>query len=80
MPDHPALQEAYLAWDRGDYPDALRGYLDVLKGAEGVAHLEEIARLTGEVFKVTEVAPDGAGVTVSPDGRFGTYRAAGPAP
>lgn len=78
MPDHPALQEAYLAWDRGDYPDALRGYLDVLKGAEGVAHLEEIARLTGEVFKVTEVAPDGAGVTVSPDGRFGTYRIAGP--
>ena len=33
MPDDPRLQEAYLAWDAGDYPTALRGYLEVLKAA-----------------------------------------------
>ena len=62
MPEAPALQDAYLAWDRGDYPEAVRGYLEVLRGGEGLAHLEEIALLTGELFKVTEITTDGRGV------------------
>ena len=73
MPENPALREAFLAWDRGDYPSAHRGYLEVLNGPDGSAHLEEIALLTGELYRVTEVAPDGTGVQVAPDGRIGAF-------
>ncbi len=73
MPDHPALQEAFVAWDEGHYPTALRGYLEVLRSAEGDAWLEEIALLTGELYRVDEVAPDGRGVQVSPDGALGAF-------
>jgi hypothetical protein len=75
MPEHPQLREGFLAWDRGDYPLALRAYLGVLEGPDGATHLEEIALLTGELYRVTEVAPNGAGVTVAPDGRTGAFRA-----
>ena len=73
MPDHPTLREGFLAWDRGDYPAALRSYLEVLNGPEGAAHVEDIALLTGELHRVTEIAPDGSGVQVGPDGRIGTF-------
>jgi hypothetical protein len=75
MPDHPTLREGFLAWDRGDYPDAIRHYLGVLNSAEGAANLDEIALLTGELYKVTELAVDGSGVMVSRDGRLGAYQA-----
>lgn len=73
MPEYPALREAYLAWDRGDYPAALRGYLEVLNGPDGARHLEEIALLTGELYRVTELAPDGAEVRTGPAGRLGLF-------
>jgi hypothetical protein len=56
MPEHARLREGFLAWDRGDYPQALRAYLEVLNSRDGAAHLEEIALLTGELYGVTEAA------------------------
>jgi Tol biopolymer transport system component len=35
--------------------------------------VEEIAQLTGELYEVTEVAPDGRAVRWSPDGRYAAY-------
>ena len=73
MPEHPVLREGFLAWDRGDYPDALSAYLEVLNGPDGASHVEEVARLTGERYRVVEVAPDGSRVRVGPEGRIGTF-------
>lgn len=73
MPDHPQLRDGFLAWDRGDYPTALRAYLDVLNGPSGAEHVREIALLTGEIFRVIEVAADGTNVRVAPDGSIGTF-------
>ncbi|MDA0312242.1 MAG: M20/M25/M40 family metallo-hydrolase [Gemmatimonadetes bacterium] len=74
MPDDARLHEPYLAWDRGDYPDAVRGYLALLRGADGLALSDQIALLTGERYKVTEVTKDGTVVAVSPDGLLGSYQ------
>ena len=74
MPVHPTLREGFLAWDRGDYPDALRAYLDVLNGRDGAEHLEEIALLTGEIHDVTEVAVHGIGIAMAPDGSSGIFQ------
>ncbi|MDH5759687.1 MAG: M20/M25/M40 family metallo-hydrolase [Gemmatimonadota bacterium] len=73
MPRAPELEEPYLAWDRGDYPTALRGYLDVLNGPRGEALLSDIALLTGEWYSVTEVAPDGRALRMGPLGRYVTF-------
>lgn len=72
-PDDPALMEAYLAWDRGEYPAALRGYLDVLDSTDDPEVVREIAHLTGEVYAVTELAPDGRNLGIAPDGRTVTF-------
>jgi len=74
MPEHPTLREGFLAWDRGDYPAALRAYLDVLNSPDGAEHLREIALLTGELYRVTEVAPDGSSVAIAPDGSLGLFQ------
>jgi hypothetical protein len=72
-PEDPRLLDALLAWDRGDYPDALRGYLDVLRGPDGEALTREVARLTGEVHPVRELAPDGGRLVMAPDGALLAY-------
>ena len=74
MPVHPTLREGFLAWDRGDYPDALRAYLEVLNSRDGAEHLEEIALLTGEVHDVTEVSVHGTGIAMAPDGSSGIFQ------
>ena len=74
MPEQPTLREGFLAWDRGDYPAALRAYLDVLNGPDAAEHLEEIALLTGELYRVTEVAVDGSRVAIAPDGSLGLFQ------
>jgi len=73
MPEHPTLREGFLAWDRGDYPEALRAYLEVLNSRDGAEHVEEIALLTGELYEVTEVAVDGTRVAIAPDGSTGIF-------
>jgi len=74
LPEDSRLQDAYFAWDRGEYDDALAGYLQVLTGPGGEAHLEEIALLTGELFRVDELAFDGrSGLRVAPNSRYASY-------
>jgi hypothetical protein len=74
FPTDARLQDAWLAWDRGAYDQALQQYLTVLTGPGGQAHLEEIALQTGELFQVDEVTPDGrAGLRVGPTSRFATF-------
>jgi hypothetical protein len=67
------LQDANLAWDRGDYPTALRGYLAILDGGASDDAADAIALQTGELFKTTELTTDGGSPRFSPDGRFFTY-------
>jgi hypothetical protein len=69
------LQLADLAWERGDYPAALSGYLRVLDSPEGDAALESIALRTGELFQTAELTTDGAFPQFAPDSRHVTYEA-----
>ena len=69
----PELEEAYYAWDRGEYVAALEGYLSALNGRAGDRLKDEIALLTGELFEVTELTDAGSEIRVGPEGRFGTY-------
>ena len=68
------FQEAELAWDRGDYIAALRGYLAALPAADP-ATLERIALQTGELYTTTEITSDGSVPRISPDGRYVAYEA-----
>ncbi len=67
------LQNASLAWDRGDYIAALSTYLEVLKGAPADADLEAVALQTGELFQTTELTTDGDAPQFSRDGRYIAY-------
>ena len=69
----PELEEAYYAWDRGEYVAALEGYLAALNGRAGDRLKDGIALLTGELYEVTELTDAGSDIRVSPDGRHGTY-------
>ena len=64
---------ARLAWDTGDFVRALDEFKAVLKSTDRLRYFEPIALITGELFQVKDVAPDGRSVRVSPDGRFGAY-------
>ena len=66
----PVLQDAYFAWDEGDYVEAMEGYLDVLEGPDGQRYAEEVAELTGERHPVREVDDDGRNPAISPDGAY----------
>jgi hypothetical protein len=65
--DTPLLSAA-AAWDRGDYVAALTTYLQVLDSADADAGLEAIALQTGELYRTTELTPDGTSPNFSPDG------------
>ena len=67
------LSLADLAWDRGEYPTALNGYLQILDSPHGDTALESIALRTGELYKTTEVTTDGAVPQFSRDGRHFLY-------
>ena len=67
------LQDADLAWDRGDYPTALRGYLAILGSEPSDDVADAIALQTGELFKTIELTTDGGTPRFSPDGRYFTY-------
>ena len=68
-----AYDSAYFAWERGQYITALDGMLRVLRSPDANVYHERIALLTGELFKTTELSPDGRNVRWSPDGRYGLY-------
>ena len=71
--EDPRLREADLAWDRGDYPAALNGYLALLDSPDADRLLEPIALQTGELFQTIELTADGGAARFSPDGRHFTY-------
>jgi hypothetical protein len=67
------LHSAELAWDRGDYVAALETYLQALDSPASDSDLEAIALQTGELYRTTELTPDGAAPRFSPDGRSLLY-------
>jgi hypothetical protein len=71
--DNAALQQAHLAWDRGEYVAALSAYLDLLRRSPDEATIESIALQTGELFTTTELTRDGNAPRFSPDGRTIIY-------
>ncbi len=74
LPDDLALQAPWAAWDAGDYPTALRGYLALLDGPRAAEIKDRIALLTGETHPVAEVAPNGGRLAVAPAGRWATFQ------
>jgi hypothetical protein len=69
----PSYDKAYEAWDTGDYISALRGFDALLRGPNADSYFERIALLTGELFEVRALAPDGRNLKFSPDGRVACY-------
>jgi len=67
-------QEADLAWDAGQYIAALEGFIEILDAPGGERFLEPIALLTGELYRVEEIAPDGRGSRISSDGRYAAFQ------
>ncbi|MEO8681564.1 MAG: M28 family peptidase, partial [Vicinamibacterales bacterium] len=76
-PTHAAAPAARAAadeaWDRGDYPAAVKAYIEILSGPESDAHFEAIALRTGELYRTRELTADGRAPRFSPDGRFIAY-------
>ncbi len=72
------FDEAFFAWDAGDYIDAIEGFLAILEAPEGDRFLEDIALITGELYTTREIAPDGANIRISPDGALAAYETRGP--
>ena len=66
-PDTGSLS-ARLAWERGDYPEALRAFSKLLEAPGGDRYLEEIALITGELYRTTELTRDGRSIRVSASG------------
>jgi hypothetical protein len=69
-PSDLALAAAHQAWDEGDYIRALEGYLALVEGPDGDAHVRAIALQTGELFRTRELTPNGRNPRFSADGRF----------
>jgi hypothetical protein len=72
IPDTP-LQEAALAWDRGDYITALKTYLQILDSPDAAAAIEPIALQTGELYRTAELTDNGEAPIFSPDGHHLAY-------
>jgi hypothetical protein len=64
---------AYFAWDTGDYPTALEHAERGLQAQGGDALLRQIALLTGEAYRVRELAAEGRAVRWSPDGSLALF-------
>jgi Tol biopolymer transport system component len=67
------FESASLAWDAGRYIEALEGLEGLLSGTGSDELVEPIALLTGELYRVTEITPNGRAVRWSPDGRLAVY-------
>jgi hypothetical protein len=74
----PAAQDTALArfdearrlWDLGDFVPALDEFEAILKSPDGGRFFDNIALITGELFRVNEIAKDGRNIRVSSDGRY----------
>ena len=68
-----ALQNAALAWERGDYTSALTTYQELLAGPDADGVLDSIALQTGELYQTTELTTDGSNPGISTDGKYASY-------
>jgi hypothetical protein len=71
--DSTAFGAAALAWERGEYPLALRTMTRLLQSPGGERHRAAIALLTGERYRTDSLAPDGRALRVSADGRYASW-------
>jgi hypothetical protein len=69
-PTAPSFDSAAVAWDQGNYPDALARLARLMAAPDAERHRRAVALLTGELFVTRELAPDGRKVQWSPDGRY----------
>ncbi len=76
---------AYIAWDAGNYPDALNRFKRLLGAPGGERFLEQTALLTGELYNSIEVLPSDRQVIAllgsqapkwSPDGQYFGFESA----
>ncbi len=65
--------KAYIAWDSGRYLHALEIFIGILSAPGSDSYLEKIALMTGELYHVEEVAPDGRSIQISPDGMYAAF-------
>ena len=72
-PAATSLARADEDWDRGDYVAALTAYQQLLNGPDAASVLEPIALQTGELFRTTELTPDGANPVFAPDSRHFSF-------
>ena len=79
VPIGDRFERAYLSWDAGDYVPALEGFKAVVNAPDGGPYFDRIALLTGELYRVTELTPDGRQPRFSPDGRYLSYETGSPA-
>ncbi|MDB4914009.1 MAG: hypothetical protein JWM95_1653 [Gemmatimonadetes bacterium] len=68
--DDALLTTARVAWEAGQYPDALRAMLHLLDGNTAERNRRDIALITGELYRSDSLAADGAGLRQSADGRW----------
>ncbi|MFC1659952.1 M20/M25/M40 family metallo-hydrolase [Gemmatimonadota bacterium] len=66
---------ARLAWDGGEFVEALELLEGLLLEPIGGEVFEKVALLTGELYSVQELAEDGRAVRWSPDGRYALFEA-----
>ena len=69
----PRLRDADLAWERGDYPTALNGYLALLTSSAADDVFEAIALQTGELYRTIELTGNGGAPRFAPGGKHFTY-------
>jgi hypothetical protein len=59
--------KAWLKWDAGDYTGALEDFLGILGSPDADLYFNDIAGLTGEIYKVDTLSEDGRNPVFSPD-------------
>ena len=59
--------DGYIKWDEGNYIGAVEDFLEILDGPDADLYFDDIAKLTGEIYKVNEISADGRNPVFSPD-------------
>lgn len=65
--------QAYLKWDAGDYIGALHDFLAILDSPDAELYFDEIALLTGELYRVDDISYDGRNPIFSTDNQHFTW-------
>jgi len=73
LPSAP-LHSAYYAMSEGRYIEGLEEYLRILRVARDTSLMAEVAVQTGELYRVSQVAPNGQGLVVSRAGGLLAFR------